>query len=261
MRPEVGAGGLSLSPRSDIETLRRDRDQLFAEAFARYQHGAQWYLTPEEDTLAAVEQDERFEVDPWEEPVLTYCAGKAYITTRDLLTNCLGLEQLAHHTQAHTKRLGAILRRHKWQSNKPVWITTMTGDKKQTKAWKPPLVTYATGSTEASIETGNAATPSKNNDVTGVTGVTGGREEWENENRDLIKNSENNSLHPIWENAVTTGNKAKPVTDSPSLPHPSGTPTSHSLFSPLLPLPWYHLLDQYGWPVCSRCHPQPRARS
>ena len=125
----------------------------------------------------------------------------------------------------------------------------MTGDKKQTKAWKPPLVTYATGSTEASIETGNAATPSKNNDVTGVTGVTGGREEWENENRDLIKNSENNSLHPIWENAVTTGNKARPVTDSPSLPHPSGTPTSHSLFSPLLPLPWYHLLDQYGWPA------------
>ena len=166
------------------------------------------------------------------------------ISPRDLLTNCLGLEQLAHHTQAHTKRLGAILRRHKWQSNKPVWITTMTGDKKQTKAWKPPLVTYATGSTEASIETGNAATPSKNNDVTGVTGVTGGREEWENENRDLIKNSENNSLHPIWENAVTTGNKAETGNRLPLAPPPLWHPNQPQPVLPLLPLPWYHLLDQ-----------------
>jgi putative DNA primase/helicase len=215
----------------DLEALRRDRDQLFAEAFDRYQHGAQWYLTPDEDALAAAEQEDRFEVDPWEEPVLAHLEavlkdGDPYVTTQDLLSRCLGLEVLAQQNQSHTKRLGAILRRHKWQGNKPVWIKTPAGEQKQIKAWKPPLVTAVTAETRNNTETGNAVIPYKNNSVTGVTGVTGILITGESKNEITVKNSESNSLHPIWKIPVTTGNKAKPVTDDPG-----GVP------APLTPLP------------------------
>ena len=51
----------------DIESLRRDRDQLWAEAVARFKDGAIWWL---EDTAllkaAREEQDKRYQSDAWD---------------------------------------------------------------------------------------------------------------------------------------------------------------------------------------------------
>ncbi|WP_437767158.1 VapE domain-containing protein [Sorangium sp. So ce281] len=54
------------SPKIDLDGLRRDRDQLWAEAHARFQQGEQWWPTDEEEKLLAIEQDKRRRADTWE---------------------------------------------------------------------------------------------------------------------------------------------------------------------------------------------------
>jgi len=59
--------------RIDTDALRRDRDQLFAEAVALYKGGHTWYPDPQfEREFIWPEQDARFETDVWEGPVREY---------------------------------------------------------------------------------------------------------------------------------------------------------------------------------------------
>jgi len=51
----------------DIKRVVADRDQLWAEAVARYQDGQQWYLTGDLVQLAADVQEDHYQQDPWEE--------------------------------------------------------------------------------------------------------------------------------------------------------------------------------------------------
>ena len=52
----------------DIEALARDRDQLWAEAVARFRAGAIWWLdTPELIAAATAEQDKRYQADAWDD--------------------------------------------------------------------------------------------------------------------------------------------------------------------------------------------------
>jgi predicted P-loop ATPase len=54
----------------DRQGVERDRDQLWAEAVARFKVGDKWYLeTPELEALASAEQAARFKGDPWREPI------------------------------------------------------------------------------------------------------------------------------------------------------------------------------------------------
>jgi len=53
-----------------IEALQNDRDQLLAEAVKRYHEGAKWHPDAEfEMEHIYPEQDARFEIDAWEEPI------------------------------------------------------------------------------------------------------------------------------------------------------------------------------------------------
>jgi predicted P-loop ATPase len=55
------------TPQFDISALRRDRDQLWAEAAAREADGEAIILDPSLWAVAAVEQEQRRIIDPWEE--------------------------------------------------------------------------------------------------------------------------------------------------------------------------------------------------
>ncbi len=51
----------------DIDALARDRDQLWAEAVARFRAGAIWWLdTPELIAAATAEQEKRYQADAWD---------------------------------------------------------------------------------------------------------------------------------------------------------------------------------------------------
>ena len=52
----------------DIDALARDRDQLWAEAVARFRGGAIWWLdTPELIAAATAEQEKRYQADAWDD--------------------------------------------------------------------------------------------------------------------------------------------------------------------------------------------------
>lgn len=67
----------------DLERLERKRDQLWAEAVARFRDDEQWWLTDEESKLAEREQLSRMQGDIWEDtianavfPHLTYTSAQ-----------------------------------------------------------------------------------------------------------------------------------------------------------------------------------------
>jgi predicted P-loop ATPase len=99
----------------DISALRRDRDQIWAEAQHEFAAGAHWWL---EDTTvmasAVEEQAQRFEGDPWAEVITEWSATRETISVGEVLE--LGLKRpKAQWTQADKNRVAGCLRFAGWQ--------------------------------------------------------------------------------------------------------------------------------------------------
>jgi predicted P-loop ATPase len=76
--------------RINLDDLRRDRDQLWAEAVTRYRAGATWWLDRKELVDAASsEQQERYDADPWQVLIEQWVEGKPYVTVEQVLEYCL----------------------------------------------------------------------------------------------------------------------------------------------------------------------------
>jgi predicted P-loop ATPase len=110
-------------PIIDIEGLRRDRDQLFAEAVALYRKGCQWWPDREFERRCIVPQQEaRFDEDPWQEPIAKgldrsqqgYCSPD--ITVEYVATKFLGLETI-NIGKREQMRIAAIMTRLGWRRN------------------------------------------------------------------------------------------------------------------------------------------------
>lgn len=99
----------------DLEGLKRDRDQLWAEAVVAYHVGRPWWLeTAELDELAATEQDARRECDAWEPKILSWIedpqpsrfGGDWYeskpgrVSVQDILLHCLEISVDRHDPKA-----------------------------------------------------------------------------------------------------------------------------------------------------------------
>ena len=52
----------------NLEALRADRDQIWAEAFHLYQSGEKWWFDSNLDYIQTA-QDERYDADPWEDAI------------------------------------------------------------------------------------------------------------------------------------------------------------------------------------------------
>jgi predicted P-loop ATPase len=123
----------------DIEALRRDRDQLWAEALHRYEQGERWHVdSPELQALFEDEQHEREIGDPWRakiEPWLT--ANPRWsawgVTTADVMDGPLELAP-KDQTRAAETRVGQVMRKIGWVTSRPV--DKVTG--KRTRRYFPP---------------------------------------------------------------------------------------------------------------------------
>jgi predicted P-loop ATPase len=81
--------------RIDVEALVRDRDQLWAEAKARFDAGGVWWLDSEELVrMASDEQTERYEGDPWEEVIGRWTDDRSNVSISEVLEKCLQKSEL-----------------------------------------------------------------------------------------------------------------------------------------------------------------------
>lgn len=124
-------------PRIDLEALREDRDQLWAEALVRYGAGERWWLHERKLIAdAAEEQEERAERDPWDEAVMAYCRGREQVMTADILADAIDLE-LSRTGRSEQIRVGQILTRHRWH-RKRAWVVNNLGRREHKYVYLPP---------------------------------------------------------------------------------------------------------------------------
>ena len=115
----------------DTDALVRDRDQLFAEAVARYDAGTAWW--PPEDfekTHIVPQQETRYEADAWEELVSSYLDPMNRTTVLAVARGALHIDVPKLGT-ADQRRIVAILERLGWtrgarQGNERPWVRSVT---------------------------------------------------------------------------------------------------------------------------------------
>ncbi|HCL3291055.1 toprim domain-containing protein [Pseudomonas aeruginosa] len=100
----------------DLEGLRADRDQLWAEAMHLYKLGEPWWPQEAELPWFVAEQDARHQADAWEFPILKWLETNPdkVVTTDTLLEKALNLD-LGHWGKPEQTRVGQIMHRLGWR--------------------------------------------------------------------------------------------------------------------------------------------------
>jgi predicted P-loop ATPase len=104
-----------LCGRINIADLHRDRDQLWAEALHRYHAKENWWL--DDKTLvesAAAEQFQRYDSDPWDEPLQVWLPGRETVSVSEVLTQCIDKPK-QNWNQADKNRVARCLRSAGWE--------------------------------------------------------------------------------------------------------------------------------------------------
>jgi hypothetical protein len=93
-----------------IDTLTRDRDQLFAEAVVEFETGTPWWPDAAfEQEHARPEQEARYEADAWEEPIEEYLTTLRHSATKEQGNARTTLGQVAQHAlKLESARLGTL---------------------------------------------------------------------------------------------------------------------------------------------------------
>lgn len=117
----------------DLAWLERNRDQLFAEAMCAFRSGETYWPAKEfEARHIKAEQDDRFEVDAWEDPILEWlaCPGTnigvspskplppvIMCTTKEIAAGALRID-VARQDMVTQKRIAGIMRRLEWKQRR-----------------------------------------------------------------------------------------------------------------------------------------------
>ncbi len=105
----------------DLTGLRRDRDQLWAEAFHAYQSGEAWHPTGKEPELMAHEQDHRVLVTELEQQVATYLERKATEGATEVTTSEVFMDALSINPATDVERAGRLARQLAEAMNRVGW--------------------------------------------------------------------------------------------------------------------------------------------
>jgi predicted P-loop ATPase len=113
----------------DIEGLRRDRDQLFAEAVHAYRQGEAWWPTSQfEREVIAPQQAERYEADAWQETIGVYLDPELRPTVGQVAREALHIET-PRIGVADQRRIAAILEQLGWRR--------LPKDRRGDRRWAP----------------------------------------------------------------------------------------------------------------------------
>ncbi len=98
----------------DLAAAKAERDQLWAEVVHRYKQGEKWYLHEQEILeYAKIEQEERFQSDPWQDLIAADLKDRPEITINEILDKTLRLDS-SRWDQIAKNRVSRILRYLKW---------------------------------------------------------------------------------------------------------------------------------------------------
>lgn len=104
--------------RIDIEALRRDRDQLWAEAVVRCKGGASWWLDSTVlNEAAEEEQASRYDGDPWQDKIRVFIENRDSVSIAEILGECI-VKPAERWTQADRGRVGRCLRVFGWNDRR-----------------------------------------------------------------------------------------------------------------------------------------------
>ena len=94
----------------DLPALRRDRDQLWAEAVTLYRSGARWWPEGDEDhhMCRAAQDARRIEPDIWTDAVRIWAATRSEVTIDDVIDSALQIRQ-QDRTRREQLRVASIL--------------------------------------------------------------------------------------------------------------------------------------------------------
>jgi predicted P-loop ATPase len=77
----------------DLAALKRDRDQIWAEAVHLYRQAHPWHITdPDLIQQAETEQKARFDVDVWHDKITEYVADRELVTVQEIMNKALFIE-------------------------------------------------------------------------------------------------------------------------------------------------------------------------
>jgi predicted P-loop ATPase len=102
----------------DLEQLRADRDVLIAEAVYRYKQGESLLMNEEARKIAVEAQEDRFQVDSWEDAIRGYIENKKDVSMADVLETGLQIENKSMWTKGTEMRVGNILKRLGWSKRR-----------------------------------------------------------------------------------------------------------------------------------------------
>jgi len=126
--------------KADLDSLRRDRDQIWAEALTAYRRGERWWLENADTELAREEQDKRFEYDVWQDAVEDWLerTNKSTVTGVDIMDNCLELPRSQQGTVTG-RRISQIMEQAGWErSEKRLTRRDKAGERRKVYVWQNP---------------------------------------------------------------------------------------------------------------------------
>jgi predicted P-loop ATPase len=265
----------------EIDALRQDRDQLWAEAVSRYFQEEAWHLSGSVAQLAEEEQRARVEPDAWTAPVLEYlqrtpleygrCKGRRvpFVTTNALLEKALGLDKV-YWTPGNARRVASLLRFNGWRYDRVENPCKGAGEPRQLKAF-----VYETDETNNQTPSGSPSPPHTTSSKTDETDETDDLYRRENteqkkerrEEEEVTLNNRERAASSASEPATIKQSMASNETDAETNQAPIGLIGTASVSGPapdILPCAVCGETDRWddaGVSRCRACYPPPAGAS
>lgn len=104
------------------DALKRDREQLFAEAVSEYKRTHQWWPDYQFETdVIFPEQENHYDPDAWEDPVRAWLVGKFSVTLMEVADQALAFMP-SRFSAADQRRLASVMRRLGWDLKRSATI-------------------------------------------------------------------------------------------------------------------------------------------
>lgn len=133
--------------RVNFEGLKRDREQLWAEAVALYRQGYETFipLGSSIEKLAVEEQATRLVEDVWTDQIMTYCNTAQHVTVNEVLA--MIQVDPGRRDEVMARRVGRILRQAGWTrgqkwmngTNKKIWMNPKYANSNPAETLPMPL--------------------------------------------------------------------------------------------------------------------------